>query len=163
MRATLCGRKVILTCLAALLALAVAGCPDRREVVSGPRGEVRLVRLHPFTTVKLPEQAGGLGGIDVRVEALGVFRFELYGYRPHQADPRGKRLATWTVDLSDPEANERFWDPILLSYKIPLGAQPIPAKSERLLLELIFTPPEAGRLFDRHVLSIPAGEGPEGG
>jgi len=164
--ATLSTSKTILFSCVTLVVLAAAGCgkPCGGAICRSPM--VDRVRLHPFTVVKLPVKAGEPGGLDVRVEALsgagrsvkalGVFRLELYGYRRHQGDPRGKRLATWTIDLSHPEANSRYWDAVLLAYRIPLGGWDISGAGQRVILELVFNAGGPRRLFDRRILDIPA-------
>ena len=121
----------------------------------------RKVRIHPFTGTRTFDQAGGVRGIDVRIEArdafddptkaFGDFRFELYSYRPYSPDPRGQRIASWHESLMATKKNLRHWDGIAKRYQFKLvWDQPIPV-GDRFVLAATFTSPFTDRLFDQRV------------
>lgn len=145
-----------------LLTGLVAGCPPPPSPTTPPALLPRRIRLHPFTQTWPAERAGATGGIEARVEAIdhfgdttkafGTFRFEAFAYRPHQAESSGRRLAVWSVDLTDAEANLTHWDRLSRTYKFRLmWSRPVPA-GERFVLRGTFLPPDGPRLFDEQVL-----------
>jgi len=154
----------------ALWSCMAAGCASPPASSSGGQMEVpspinlllpRKIRIHPFTGTRTFDQAGGIRGIDVRIEALdatddstkayGDFRFELYAFRPNSLDPKGKLLAVWDVSLSKPQENLLHWDSIIRAYKFKLQwDQPIPV-GRRFVLVAIFSSPFTERLFDQRV------------
>ena len=119
------------------------------------------IALHPFTGTRVFSEAGGITGVDVRIEArdhwddatkaFGQFRFELYHFRATSADPRGDRVAVWNVDVLDPQANRRHWNNISKTYQFKLGwNEPIPI-GQHFVLEAFFQSPFGPRLEDRQV------------
>jgi len=139
----------------ALLAwtLLLGGCPPPAPAPSDVPYPINLtlpktIRLHPFTGTRVFDDAGGTRGIDVRVEALdhygdstkafGRFRFELYEFLPRSADPKGRRLSAWDIDLNDPRANFVHWDGITRTYQFKLQwGRGIPV-GERFVLVAVF-------------------------
>jgi len=145
--------------LVLVLAAFAGGCPLPLPNAPVPPAVLPAeVRLHPFTGTREFSEAGGLSGIEARVEAMdhfgdpnkafGTFRFEVYRYRPHQADPKGRRLAPWTIDLTDPQMNMKHWDSLSRQYKFHLHwNEPIPV-GQRFILRVVFSPVSGPRLFD---------------
>ena len=118
------------------------------------------ISIHPFTGTRTFDEAGGVRGIDVRIEArdyfgdpskaFGLFRFELYHFRPHQQDPKGALIATWEVDLLEPRDNLLHWT-IHRTYEFKLlWDQPIPV-GQRFVLRVILASPFTQRLFAERV------------
>jgi len=153
-------RARALPALLLLVLAGLAGCDG--GAATGPTPAPLLpksVRLHSFTGTRTFAAGRGVSGIEARVElrnqfddatmALGTFRFSLYRYQPHQTDPRGKRLDCWSVDLTDPQTNRKYWDSISRTYKVPLAwDKPIPVGT-KFVLEVAFSAPEGPRLFDQ--------------
>jgi hypothetical protein len=120
------------------------------------------IRIHPFTGTRTFDEAGGVRGLDVRVEAkdayddltkaFGRFFFELYEFRTDSPDPKGERLATWEEDLLDPRDNLRHWGGMVARrYHFRLQwDQPIPV-GRKFVLTVAFTSPWTDRLSDEHV------------
>ncbi|MFP3938519.1 MAG: hypothetical protein ACLFVW_09280 [Phycisphaerae bacterium] len=119
------------------------------------------IRIHPFTGTRTFDEAGGVKGVEVRVEAIdhygdsskafGDFRFELYTYRPNNPDPKDRRIAVWKVPLSDAEQNIVHWDNITRTYKFKLHwDQAIPV-GRRFVLVTVFNSPFTERLFAERV------------
>ncbi len=121
----------------------------------------KTISIHPFTGTRTFDDAGGVKGIDVRIEAkdsygdttraFGDFRFELYTYRPNSLDPKDTKIATWDVPLSDPQTNLRHWDSITRTYQFRLQwSQPIPV-GNRFVLVAVFSSPYGQRAFTERV------------
>jgi hypothetical protein len=115
------------------------------------------IRIHPFTGRTFAE-AGGISGIDVRIEALdyfgdptkafGDFRFELYDFIANRLDPKGNRVGVWDVPLLEPSANMLHWDKITRLYVFKLQwPEPIPV-GKRVVLVATFDSPFTTRLSD---------------
>ena len=120
----------------------------------------QAIRIHPFTGTRVFDEAGGVRGLDVNIEAIdsfgeptkafGDFRFELYAHRPTSSDKRGKRIAVWTESLLEPEKNLTHWQ-IQKVYQFKLlWNRPIP-RGQRFVLVAIFSSPFTERLFDQRV------------
>lgn len=161
------GGLSILASAALLAALAVlSGCPSRDARPVVPEQLLpREIRLHPFTGTRTFAPAGGLSGVEARVEvinhlgeptnAFGNFLFMLYAYRQHEADPRGGRLDTWQIELTGTKQNLLYWDSLSRTYKFPLVLrEPLPV-GRQAVLEVYFQDPAqpegSPRLFDRRV------------
>jgi hypothetical protein len=117
----------------------------------------RTIRIQPFTGTRTFDEAGGIKGIDVRIEAkdaygdstkaFGDFRFELYEFRPNNQDPRGTQIATWEEHLLDPRKNALHWDNIHLGYEFKLQwDRPIPV-GRKFILVAVFSSPFTERKF----------------
>lgn len=121
----------------------------------------KTLNIHPFTGMRTFDEAGGIKGIDVRIEvkdtygdttrAFGDFRFELYTHQPNSLDPKGERLAVWDVPLINPDVNLLHWDNITRTYKFRLQwNRPIPVGS-RFVLVATFSSPFSQRLFAERI------------
>ncbi len=119
------------------------------------------IRIHPFTGTRTFDAAGGVRGIDVRIEAtdafedptkaFGDFRFELYTHEAHGPDPKGRRIAVWRVSLLEARQNVLHWDGIAKRYQFKLKwTHPIPV-GQQFVLTATFTSPFSRRLFDERV------------
>ena len=164
---------------AALAALALAGCNNadvhqgRTEAGTRPAPAAtpvpapltlllpQSIRLHEFTGTRVFDQAGGVTGIDVRIEALdaygdankafGQFRFELFRYKPNAPDPKGERLEVWDVDVDGPEENRRHWNSITRTYQFKLAwEEPVPV-GKKFVLAAVFDSRFTPRLFHERV------------
>jgi hypothetical protein len=145
--------------------LLAAGC-DGRPATTGVPAPVNLllphqIRLHPFTGTRTFDQAGGVKGVEVRVEAtnafgdstlaFGDFRFELYQFRATSPDPKGALLHHWELSLQDVDANMLHWDRITRSYVFKLQwTKPIPV-GQRFVMAVSFASPHTERLYAEHV------------
>ncbi len=116
------------------------------------------VRLHPFTGTRMFDAAGGVSGIDVRVEAIdaygdaskafGEFRFELYTFDASRPGHRGRQMDVWTVSVDDPKDNRAHWNSISHTYQFKLSWRtPIPV-GQKFVLRAIFQSRFTDRLFD---------------
>ena len=121
----------------------------------------RKIRIHPFTGTRVFSEAGGINGIDVRIEAVdafgdptkafGQYRFELYTHKPNSPDSRGARIAVWTKDVRDVKPNRLHWNGITRTYQFKLGwTEPIPV-GRKFVLTAAFQSRFTQRLFDQRV------------
>jgi hypothetical protein len=119
------------------------------------------IRLHSFTRTRVFDDAGGIRGVDVRVEAVdaygdatkafGTFRFEMYRFQHAQPDPKGQQIAAWTEELLNPERNLLHWEKVHRMYRFKLQwDQPIPV-GQRYVLVAYFDSPYTQRLSDERV------------
>lgn len=163
--------------LAGVLGVGLAGCTEPSgPVVRSANGcatgfAPTAIRLEPsFTTIRLrPERGaeqGDTGGIEVylslqdqfgdALKALGVFRFELFQYRPARADPRGVRFERNGVqewDLRDRASNQQHWDRITQSYRLRLALPDLPEKWDKIVVQATFISPSGYRLSDRLIVN----------
>ncbi len=148
--------------LLATVIVAAGGCTGP----NGPAGSVgpplslllpKTIKIHPFTGTRTFDEKGGIKGIEVRIQLLdayrdatkgfGDFRFELYEFRPHSQDRKGRRIAMWQETLMEPEKNLLHWDKLTRAYKFKLQwDQPI-SVGERFILTAVFASPYTERLF----------------
>jgi len=111
------------------------------------------------------EQHKPAGRVDVYVslhdqfgdalKSLGVFRFEIFAYRPLHADPRGQRFeidGVQEIDLREIAGNQAHWDKITQCYHIRLQRPDLPKKTSRIVLEVTFLPVNGGRLGDMLII-----------
>jgi hypothetical protein len=115
------------------------------------------IRIHPFTGTRTFDDAGGIKGIDVRIEAVdaygdatkafGDFRFELYTFKENSPDPKKQRIALWEVPLMDPKTNLTHWDNITRTYEFKLQwDQAIPV-GQKFVLVAVYSSPYTQREF----------------
>ena len=142
----------------------VAARPDPADVkVPAPLHLLlpKAIRIHPFTGTRTFDEAGGVKGIDVRVEALdaygdatkafGKFHFALYQHKADSPSPRGPQVATWEEDLLTPEKNLVHWDSITRAYAFKLQwYQAIPV-GQKFVLSIDFASPFTPRRFAERV------------
>jgi hypothetical protein len=82
-----------------------------------------------------------------QIKSPGVFRFELYEYVQHSAEPKGKRVAIWPdIDLADPSVNNDHWRDFLRAYQFMLPVEQPAADS--YILQVSFLSPSDKRLTD---------------
>ena len=148
------------------LPLLAAGCIPDQSSRSVP-APINLtlpheIRIHSFTATRTFEEDGA-SGIEVHVEArdafadsvkaFGEFRFELFAFRRQHPDSRGARLAAWTIDLKDPEANALHWRRVSRTYIFRLRCDAPMPPGQRLVLDGTFWSPFTERLFTQRVFT----------
>lgn len=140
------------------------GAEPVAQATTGPAAEVLLpqrIRIHPFTGTREFDPNGGISGIEARIEAidafgdstkaLGEFRFELFRFAAHEADPRGERIGVWVRDLSDVEENRLYWDSLSRTYQFRLAWTEAVPVGQKFVLLTVFASPGQPRLFDQRV------------
>ncbi len=137
--------------LIAWLAFFVCGCEGPVAQPSGTLAQqgftIQRVRISALTDFVVSQEDPEKSEIKTFVELLdaydsqlkkpGIFRFELYEYKPLSSDPRGKRLIIWPdMDLTGAAENSRYWKDYLRSYEfyLPLGF--LPTAEMNYLLEV---------------------------
>ena len=120
------------------------------------------IKIHSFTgTRTFDEKAGGVRGIDVRVEAIdaygdstkafGDFRFEIWTYIPNSLNKKGTQLSTGSESVRQPRKNLVHWDKCARAYRFKLKwDQSIPV-GQRFVLVAVFESPFTQRLYNDHV------------
>jgi hypothetical protein len=162
-----------MTLLAGSLAALPVGCQlqPKGDTQPDPLGDIpspinlllpRTLEVHPFTQTSA--FSSGDTGIHARVQArdaygdptkaFGDFRFELYEFRPHAATPRGQRLATWEVSLTNPEQNITHWDRHTASYEFKLGGIPHLPAGRKLVFVAVYTSPYSPRITAERELVV---------
>jgi hypothetical protein len=158
--------------LGAGLLLASAGCNQPGLFQSSAAAKVpspinlllpQRIHIHPFTGMKTFDAAGGVKGIDVRVEALdaygdatkafGDFRFELYAFRPQNPDPKGRLIASWSEPLLDPKVNALHWWNVSRTYVFKLQCEQPIAIGQQYVLLATFSSPYSDRKFAQRVIT----------
>ncbi len=172
-----CGRLGLTLC--GLAAAALASCTGEgarwttTQPTTGPAGGSakvpppihlllpKAIRIHPFTGTRVFGEAGGVTGIDVRIEAIdgygdankafGRFRFELFRLKPDSRDPKGQRLAVWSVAADSPKTNRPHWDGITRTYQFKLAwGESIPV-GQKFVLLAVFDSRFTDRFMDERV------------
>lgn len=124
-----------------------AGCEGPDVVIEAPRRRMDCNELSiyssygpdkvcilPLTELVGPDNPGQQATIKVytslldvfgsAVKSPAVFRFELYEYVQHSAEPKGGRVFIWPdMDLTDPVKNNRYWRDFLRAYEFGLDLQ----------------------------------------
>jgi len=121
----------------------------------------KSIRIHPFTGTRVFDQAGGVTGIDARIEAIdgygdankafGQFRFELFRFKPNSRDPKGRRLAVWRVAADSPKNNRAHWDSITRTYQFKLAWDESIPVGQKFVLLAVFDSRFTDRLMDERV------------
>ena len=125
----------------------------------------KSINIHPFTVIRTFDQAGGIRGVDVRVEAFnafhettkafGSFRFEVHTYKQNSLDPKGELSGIWEIEpsLLDPRENLRYWSRSQQMYGFKLQwDKPIPV-GQKFVLVAVFTSPFTERLSAERVFT----------
>ena len=125
----------------------------------------KSIHIHPFTVTRTFDQAGGIGGVDVRVEAFnafheaakafGSFRFEVYSFTDNSLEPKGSRRGIWEIEPSmlDPKENLRYWNRSQQMYEFKLQLdKPIPV-GQKFVLVAVFTSPFTPRLTAQRIFT----------
>ncbi len=125
----------------------------------------KSINIHPFTVTRTFDKAGGIRGIDVRVEAFnsfheatkmfGSFRFEIYTFKANSLDPKDALSGIWEIkpSLLDPKENLRYWNRSQQMYEFKLQwDKPIPV-GQKFVLVTVFTSPFTHRLTAQRVFT----------
>ena len=125
----------------------------------------KSINIHPFTVTRTFDQAGGIRGVDVRVEAFnafheatktfGSFRFEVYAFKPNSLEPKGALCGIWEVEpsLLDPRENLRYWNRSQQMYEFKLQwDKPIPER-QKFVLAAVFPSPFTKRMTVQRVFT----------
>jgi hypothetical protein len=134
----------------------------------------RVEIVEPFTRVKSFDDDAIPDGIEVLIRAInaldspglmvGRVRVELYEYVPASAEPKGRRLEHWAVELSSTQDQRRYWNPLTQMYEFRLGvdAKAIP-RADRYVLMVTYDSPLGERLTDQYMINYRIPGSPLGG
>lgn len=89
-----------------------------------------------------------------QIKSPGVFRIELYDYVQRSAEPKGRRTAIWPdIDLTDPVANNAYWNDFLRAYQFDLPLESSGGKD--YILQVTCLCPNGSRLSSNFTLRSP--------
>ncbi len=157
---------------------AVAGCGSPNERPTEADATPAPIDVEPglfdptgivvgfFTQARDFDGKGGPDGLEVYVrpvdqfgdptKVVGTFRIEVFAYRLHTTERRGRRLGHWEVPVLDAESNRRYYDPRTRSYQFPLEwEQPIAGGTE-VVVQATFYPAETPdrKLIAQRVITL---------
>ena len=152
--------------------LAMAGCaastasmddPARREMLALLMPS-RVEIVEPFTRVKSFDNDAEPDGIELLLQAVnaldnpglmlaGGIRVELFEHVAGTADPKGRRLEHWDVELATPAQQRRYWNQLTQMYEFRLGVDlaRIPP-GDRYVLLVTYNSPLGEHLTDECVI-----------
>ncbi len=115
--------------------------------------KIDIIPLTEFVTVgKIRIYVSLLDSFDCQIKTPGIFRFELYRYVQHSAEPKGKRIAIWLdIDLTNTVENNNYWRDFLRAYEFNLDLTPTaagfrPEKKQIYILQVTCLCPNGRRL-----------------
>ena len=86
-----------------------------------------------------------IDAFDSQIKTPAIFRFELFQRLQRSSNPRGKRLIVWPdIDLTDPAANNNFWQDFLRAYLFSLPLQK--SSADNCILHVTVICPSGKRL-----------------
>ena len=156
---------------------AIAACASiSRPRAAGPADDAmvsllmpsRIEIVEPFTRVRDFDQDNALDGIELLMQAVnslgnpglqivGHVRVELYEFVEASAEPKGKRIDRWAVDLSSVELQQKYWNQLTQMYEFRLEVDPavLPHK-RKFVLAVTYDTPQGVHLMDDCVLEYDA-------
>lgn len=161
--------------LLVLLLLPTGGCEQRAaELHADQPGLAASLRLLLPTAIEIqhyltrPMDYAGTGnpdGLEVilaardrfgdPVKCLGSFQFELYTRRKASADPFGKQLALWRVQIDSDEALAEYWHRYSRYYRFPLRLESGKLAPGRYILAARLVLPTGEKLYDDYEFTCP--------
>jgi len=82
-----------------------------------------------------------------------VFRFELYQRVLRSAEPKGRRVVIWPdIDLTEPAANNEYWQDFLRAYEFDLPFEP--DASQSYILQVTCLCPNGRRISAEFALKL---------
>jgi hypothetical protein len=152
--------------------LALAGCKSTPDTTSETARQdmlallmpSRLEIVKPFTRLRSFDDDDVADGVEVLLRAVnaldnpglmivGTVRVELFEYVPASAEPKGRRLEQWIVDLTTVEQQRAHWNQLTQMYELKLGVNlDVIPKAGRFVLAVTYTSPLGEHLTDQFVL-----------
>ncbi len=164
-----------LLCLVGCATVRPAGDGQARQQMLALLMPSRVEIVEPFTRVKSFDQDNIPDGIELLLQAVnaldnpglmiaGKVRVELFEYVPASADQKGRRLDHWSIELSTPAHQRRFWNPLTQMYEFRLRVDPeVIPRADKYVLLVTYDSPLGERLTDEYAIEHPRGVGPLGG
>jgi hypothetical protein len=156
-------RYLFITILAALL---LQGCEPPIEDVSDSIAnfEPAGITINRLTEISMIDNYNSLASVDifidindtfgVNIKYPGIFRFELYEFKPLSANEKGKMIYRWPpYDLTDAKINNSLWQDPLRCYVFSLELEAQLDKSKKYVLTAAFANPSRQlRLSDKRAI-----------
>ncbi len=158
--------------IAALVGVFAAGCqsPNRLSNDDAQRKMLALLLpsrieiVKPFTRVRSFDRDSTPDGIELLLRAVnsldnpglmvvGHVRVELFEFVSASADPRGRRIDHWNIDLSSAERQKDFWNQLTQMYEFRLSVDPAALPRDKaFVLAVTYNSPLGEHLTDQYVL-----------
>ncbi len=135
----------------------------------------RIEIVKPFTRVKSFDSDTTPDGIELLLQAVnsldvagrmivGHVHVGLYEYVPASAEPKGRQLDRWSIDISTERQQRTYWNRLTQMYELQLGIDParIPAAAKYVLV-VTYNSPLGEHLTDECVIDYRPVTGPLGG
>jgi hypothetical protein len=151
-----------------MVLLTIAGCQSAtspRTANEDAMFGAKYMRIHPtFTHLTNDSDDNGVHGINAVIEfqdqfgeptrSAGTVLFELFAYRPSDANPLGVRLAHWQASLNTKDDQLAHWNPAVRGYSFVLEYDKINLDNSYVLTAQASRPAGApgGRFFSQLVL-----------
>lgn len=114
--------------------------------------EIAVLSLHP-PSAKIQAYVELLDSSGSRIKSPGVFRFELYHFKPRSSTPKGKRIFAWEeIDLTSSAENNSYWQDHLGAYRFDLKLDFAPPQNQTYILEIHCLTPTNKRLVKLYQL-----------
>lgn len=95
-----------------------------------------------------------LDSFSSQIKSPCVFRFELYQRVQRSAELKGRRIIIWPdIDLTDPAANNKYWQDFLRAYEFNLPFEP--DASQNYILQATCLCPNGRRISAEFALKLP--------
>jgi hypothetical protein len=158
--------------LTATITVAAAGCKSAPVAGdNGPRREMlallmpsRIEIVKPFTHVKSFDRDNTPDGIELLLRAVnsldnpglmivGQVRVELFEFVEASAEPKGRRVDYWDIDLSTAARQKSFWNQLTQMYEFRLGVDPsVLPRQKSFVLMVTYNTPLGEHLTDECVI-----------
>jgi len=124
----------------------------------------RIEIVKPFTRVKSFDRDNKPDGIELLLRAVnsldnpglmivGHVRVELFEHVEASAEPKGRRLDHWDIDLSSAARQKAFWNQLTQMYEFHLGIDPAVLPREKaLVMAVTYNSPLGEHLTDECVI-----------
>lgn len=157
----------------ALAPLLLCSCTSGLKLRTDREGDGEMVSLlmpcridivEPFTRVRDFDHDNAEDGIELLLQAVnsmdnpglqivGDVRVELYEFVEASAEPRGKRLDQWHVDLSSVELQQKHWNQLTQMYEFKLEVDPaVLPRKRKFVLAVTYNTPQGVHLMDQCVI-----------
>jgi hypothetical protein len=161
------------------LVAAAAGCRSPRTSTGDTQAQQQAlallfpsrIRIEPFTRVTLDPSGGAPSDLHVYVRAedqfgdpikvAGTFNCELYTFKQASADPKGRRVELWRIDVLNEKDQRRYWDHTAQMYEFRLqigqlfGQEGAPSVGNgKAVLLLTYNAPWGEHLESEYILEL---------
>jgi len=143
-----------------------AGSDEARREMLSLLMPSRIEIVKPFTRAKSFDRDNSPDGIELLLRAVnsldnpglmivGHMRVELFEFVEASAEPRGRRLDYWDIDLSSAARQKTFWNQLTQMYEFRLEVDPSVLPRQRsFVLAVTYNSPLGEHLTDHCVVDF---------